>query len=134
MSYRTDELYALVTNAIDGIVSDHMIDHDRPKPSIRSREIHEREAGIDDGTVYGTYEAVINGGQFTVELEASARYGGFEDCWSWASESHYTRDVEFEELEDFECKIIKFVESGIDPDLDKMVDADIESKREARND
>lgn len=131
MSDNTDRLYALVEDAARDIVFDH-VNYDTPtKTEIQDITVHEREADEDDGTVFGTYRISVNGERFVIELEASARYAGFTDCWNWSSEAHYTRDVYFDELEDFEYKVLKFVEIN-QAAIDKAIDADIESTKEAR--
>lgn len=129
MSDHTDNLAELVNDAARDIVYDH-VNYDRPaKTEIKSVEVYEVDSGTDDGVAFGTYRILVNGGQFVIELEASAAFAGFEDHWDWASESHYTTDVEFAELQDFEYKIIKFVEDS-EQALDKMVDADVNSAKE----
>jgi hypothetical protein len=71
-------------------------------------DVVELEADTDDGAVYGVYDILAHNGATPIKLrvEASAVFAGEKDCWSWSSESHYTKPVEFDELEDFEMQVV----------------------------
>lgn len=125
----TDELTALVTSAVDDIIHDH-VNYDRPvKTEIKTKELEVLEVGTDDGTAYGGYRIIVNGGQFIIDLDASGYFSGFTDCWDNASESHYTRDVHFDELQEFEYHVTNFREFN-DAAIDNAVDNQIESSKE----
>lgn len=123
---RVDELRALVADSMDDIIFDH-VNYDRPvKIEIKTKELETLDAGIDDGAVYGTYRIVVNGGAFIITLGASGWFQSFQDCWDAASESHYTKDIICDELQDFETHVIKFIE-----DNGQALDKAIETDREA---
>lgn len=126
---RTDELTRLVADSMDDIIFDH-VNYDVPvQTEIKMKELRVRDVWVDDGVVWGTYCISVNGGRFEIDLTAQATVAGFEDHWDWASEAHYTTDVEFAEPRDFEYKVTTFRMDN-DRALDRMVDADIDSKEE----
>lgn len=129
MSDYTDALTALVEDAVDDIIFDN-VNYDRPvKTEIKTKELQEVETGTDDGCAYGVYRVVVNGGQFIIELTASGTYMGFTDCWDWGGDTHYTKDVYYDGLEDFHYEIKSFKEdSGWA--LDKAVELDVNSTKE----
>lgn len=93
-----DELTGILDDCVQDIVADRI-------ENFKEAKLKEIKVGTDDGTAYGDYEIIIDGGKTIIALRASATYGGFEDCWSWATESHYTRDFILDELQDFEYEI-----------------------------
>jgi hypothetical protein len=131
MQDHDEELFALVEAAADDIIYDH-VNYDTPvKTEIRTKEIERLGEEEDDGVVFGDYRIIVNGGQFIIGLRASGVFRSFVDTWNWASESHSTRDVYFEELQDFQYEITDFtVDDG--KALDKIVDGEIDSSKEDR--
>lgn len=105
MSDHTDELLALVRDNVRDILADHL-----PKDTAKVWQIHMVDGGDDDGATYGTFRIVVNSGQFYVDVEASAVFQSFTDCWDSSSESHYTRDVYFDELQDYEHEVKGVIE------------------------
>lgn len=132
MSDHSEELLALVEDAADDIIFDH-VNYDRPRQvEIKSKEVQCWESGEDDGSVYGKFRIDVNGGKFIIELEASAVFQGFQDCWDWGTESHYTKDVYFDELQDFEYKITAFAELG-ETHVDRVIETSIDAAREEKS-
>ena len=108
MSDHGDELTALVRDSISDIIYDH-VNYDTPvKTEIESKDLQVIGIDEDDGVVAGDYRLIVNGGQFVFELTADAVFQGFTDCWDNSSESHFTKDVYYDELQDFHCSVTKF--------------------------
>lgn len=131
MSDWPDELTRLVEDNMDDIIFDHVNYATPVKTEIKTKELRVLDVGTDDGLAYGHYLIVVNGGAFEIELTAQAAYAGFVDKWDWAGESHYTQDVTFEELQDYEHEITAFRING-EQAIDKMVDAEVDSQKEKR--
>jgi len=125
MNYE-DELTGIVEDFVTDIIQNILGDgYDEINAKLKAIK-----TGTDDGTAYGDYEIIVADGKFVIALSATAIYGGFEDCFSWSNESHYTRDVTYEELQDFDYEIKSI--KRFDEALDKMIEVDIEAARESR--
>ena len=110
MNRRTDwedELLGLV----EGLASDIM--HDELNGYTGSLSIEEVESGTDDGAAYGTYRIKANG--YVITVEASAWFQGEQDCYDWSGESHYTKSVTADELQDLEYEVKKVEKEPEEP-------------------
>ena len=113
MSDHTDELLTLVKDSASDILSDHL-----PNGTIvKGTDVQLVDGGDDDGATYGTFRIVVNDGQFYVDIEANAVFQSVQDCWDSSSESHFTKDVYFDELQDFEYEVKRVVEVGGGPNV-----------------
>jgi len=109
-----DELAELVTETAEDIAFDYVNEYKGPV------EVREVDSGTDDGMVYGTYDLYVKG--YVITVKAQAVFEGFQDCWDYSSESHYTKPVYFESLEDFSFDIERVYKEPEEPkelDLDK---------------
>lgn len=133
MSEYASKLTKLVTGVIDDIIFDY-VNRDTPvKTEIKTKALEVVEVGEDDGCVSGLYTIIVNGGQFTIDLIASARFKEETDCWDCGSESHYTREIFYDDLEDFSYTV-EFLKIDNGRALDKAIEADIKSSREKKHD
>jgi hypothetical protein len=123
MSEYTDRLYSLVVDNIDDIVYDHL-----NKFKYKTVELHEDESDTDDGCVFGLYKLFVDNGKYVITIKASARFEGEQDCYDWSRESHYTKSVGYDDLEDYEHEIVSVVETDIN--IDKVIANDIEYSKE----
>lgn len=122
---RTDQLKAYVEGLMDDLVFDR-IQAGRSTPlEITSKALQVLDFGTDDGSAYGTYQIVVNG-RHVIQLKASGTYEGFEDCWDWSSDSHYTKPVTFDELQDCEYEVIKVTDT--EKAIDSVGDQELNSR------
>jgi hypothetical protein len=123
MSEYTDRLYSLVVESIDDILAEHANGY-----KSRFTELEEIEGGIDDGSVYGNFRLYVDHGLYVIDIEAAANFQGEQDCYDWSRESHYTKSVGYDELEDFWYEVTKVIKT--EKDIDHMIDQDIETSKE----
>lgn len=108
MSDHTDELLVFVRDCADDILYDNL-----PKgTAVRSKDIQFIEGGDNDSTTYGRFRIVVNDGEFYIDIEADGVFKGFQDCFDWSGDSHYTKDVYFDELQDFQYEVKRVIEMG----------------------
>lgn len=119
----TDELEAYVRGLIDDLIFDHIQDGRSAPLEIKTTELRVIDCGTDDGCAYGTYEISVNGGQYLIRLEASGAFAGEQDCWDWGRDSHYTKTVTFDELQDCEYNVIKVIDG--EKEVGKVGDSEL---------
>lgn len=127
MSDWDTELESFIKDAARDIIHDH-VTYDRPvKPEIKSWTLDTSGYCEDDGVAFCDFTITVNGGQYIIKGNASGVFKSWRDCWDNASESHYTSDVYFDELQDCEYEITGFTEDTGQA-LDKVVDSEVDSR------
>lgn len=113
-----DKLTALVEDAMSDIVSDTL-----EGIEVKTKKLLTMETGTDDSVAYGNYEIAVNN-KYSIFLRASAFFRSSMDHWDWASESHYTTNYDYEELQDFEYEIEKII--TLEKKIDEITEINVD--------